>query len=660
MFHVDMSGQQLGNYTLGRLIGVGGMGAVYESYQATVKRAVAIKILPSAMAQTPGYLERFAREVELMAHLAHPHILPVIEHGVDKGVSFLVMRIVTGGSLEQRLHAFQRPSLYETLRVMQQVSSALDYAHKNKVVHRDLKASNVLFDSEGNAYLTDFGIAKLLVDTASLTSTGQVMGTPAYMAPEQWQGEMVDARTDLYALGIMLYHMLTGQLPFVAPTPLAVMNKHFNEKPAPPTTFDETLPAELNVIVETALAKRREERYTSAGALYEALESACAALMSGAPRKLDFLTRPLPQFTEIVTRPPTPAPLEYATVEDRQTPSAPSAPLPVSAQPMPTPASSGTPPWGASQSPSIPTPSPTPPWGSVQSAAPSPSIPAPWGNQAAATPSPWGNVQPQQPTYYPQPTPTAYNPYVEMGQRYSPPQALSFPRQWWFRLIVMFGIWGIAAGIGYTFMAVPWIDGSQLTNNEEEDLFRSVFVDQNAEFTPYEILVGASDDEGLTLNMWVFTDLPSDATVQDAGGMDNTRLLDWTLLVMPTGAALLALTALWYGLSSRGTLMQLSIMIFLSAILLSYPFVWEELSTRDFSDAIEHLLEDYFADEGLSMSDLEDDERRELTTVTATFTDAMANTYTTTTAKAFGGAALGVGVLAFVLTLVIPTPSQPR
>src|SRR5947209_3187357 len=183
----DFVGRTLGPYKLEAALGKGGMATVYRAFQATVKRYVAIKVMASEIADQPGFIERFEREAEVIASLEHPHILPVIDYGNADGVHYLVMRYIEGGSLEDRMRR-KALSLQETARMMTQMASALDYAHKRGVVHRDLKPNNVLLDSSENAYLTDFGIARLTQSDSKLTATGSVMGTPAYMSPEQGMG----------------------------------------------------------------------------------------------------------------------------------------------------------------------------------------------------------------------------------------------------------------------------------------------------------------------------------------------------------------------------------------------------------------------------------------------------------------------------------------
>jgi len=298
----NLAGTTIGQYELQELLGLGGMGAVYRAIQPSLKRSVAIKILTPALAQQPGYLERFNREAETAAGLEHSHIVPIYDHGTEDGTSYVVMRYLTGGTLADRMRrqrdmGVPMPSLGEVADLLAQLASALDYAHKQGIVHRDIKPSNVMFDEHGNAYVVDFGIAKLIEATESLTGTGVSMGTPAYMAPEQWKGDPISPATDQYALGVMTYALCTGHPPFEGPTPYALMHKHLNEKPIPPHFQRTDLPQTAALVLERALAKAPEERYPAVGGFSEAFRG---AIEGATGEQTGFFTVPVsPQATPI-------------------------------------------------------------------------------------------------------------------------------------------------------------------------------------------------------------------------------------------------------------------------------------------------------------------------------------------------------------------------
>jgi serine/threonine protein kinase len=276
----DLTGQRLGPYRLDAVVGRGGMATVYRARQEAFGRDVAVKVMDAGLSHNDAFVARFEREAQVSARLEHPHILPVIDFGRDGAHLYLVMRLIDGGALGARLENGMF-SLAQIDRLVQQVAAALDYAHQRGVVHRDLKPDNVLLDDTGNAYLTDFGIAKMLASTTghlSLTAEGNIMGTPAYMAPEQWRSEPVDARTDIYALGVILYQMLLGILPFKSDTPFGMMYQHVDAPPPPPCVLNPALPEGCERVVLRALAKQPDARYPAVRPMADDLHRALAAL----------------------------------------------------------------------------------------------------------------------------------------------------------------------------------------------------------------------------------------------------------------------------------------------------------------------------------------------------------------------------------------------
>ncbi len=259
-------GQTLGNYEVLHRLGKGGMATVYRARQLNMARDVAIKIMSVDLAEDPKFVARFEQEARVIANLQHPRILPVHDFGHEGEVCYLVMRVIDGESLYQRMQNGPLP-LMTAAKFLSQIAEALDYAHSQSVIHRDLKPNNVLIDEWDNCYLMDFGLAKMLAATQSLTQTGAVLGTPAYMAPEQWRGESVDARTDVYALGVILYEMVLGHPPFESDTPFTLMYKHINDAPPRPSDEIPNMPDEIEAVILKALAKDRAARYQSAGEL---------------------------------------------------------------------------------------------------------------------------------------------------------------------------------------------------------------------------------------------------------------------------------------------------------------------------------------------------------------------------------------------------------
>lgn len=275
-------GKVLGTCTLLRLIGQGGMGAVYLAQQARPQRQVAVKVLLPITELSPtrhaDFLERFRRETDVAASLIHPNIMPVHEYGEQDGLAYLVMPYINGGTLRDELEQQNTLPLIRILYYLEQIAAALDFAHGRGVIHRDVKPANLLKTEDGRLLLSDFGLVKVIADGRAEQSSSPgidlPLGTPDYMAPEQGLGADVDARTDLYALGVVLYHMITGNVPFKADLPIQVMMQHTHVAPPSPRQVRIDLPVAAEQVVLKALAKDPAERYASAAEMYNAFQQA--------------------------------------------------------------------------------------------------------------------------------------------------------------------------------------------------------------------------------------------------------------------------------------------------------------------------------------------------------------------------------------------------
>mgnify|MGYP006356808191 FL=1 len=260
----ELAGQMLGQYQIIEQIGMGGMATVYKAYQPSMDRNVAVKVLPGQLAQSPEFTQRFQQEARIIARLEHAHILPVFDYGESDGIAYFVMRYLEAGTLKTKMEAGPL-SLSEIDRLFTQLAEALNYAHGHGIIHRDLKPANALIDGDGNLFLTDFGIAKLLESASPrLTQTDAILGTPAYISPEQAKAETVNQRSDIYSLGIILYEMVTGSVPFVADTPLAVILKHISDPLPPPSILKKDIPESIERVILKALAKEPDNRYATA------------------------------------------------------------------------------------------------------------------------------------------------------------------------------------------------------------------------------------------------------------------------------------------------------------------------------------------------------------------------------------------------------------
>jgi len=263
-------GSRLGSYEIHELLGRGGMSAVYKGHDSGLNRAVALKVLPREFLHDSSFADRFQREAEIWGKLDHSAIVPVYFAGIEDGQPYIAMKFIPGGSLADLLRGGAL-ELERALGILAEVVGALDYAHSLGIVHRDVKPANVLLGESGNAYLSDFGIARAAAGTPTEASTLEVVGTPGYMAPEQARSLQVDYRADIYSLGCMAYEMLTGAAPFIGPTPVDVMMRHLTEVPVPPGKLASHLPTHVEGAILKAMAKEPDRRWPTAAFFLQAL-----------------------------------------------------------------------------------------------------------------------------------------------------------------------------------------------------------------------------------------------------------------------------------------------------------------------------------------------------------------------------------------------------
>jgi len=306
-----MTESKIGKYSIVGEIGRGAMGIVYKAVDPYIGRTVAIKTIRfDTLGQGPERdiaQKRFLREAHSAGNLSHPNIVTIFDVGEDQGLSYIAMEYIDGSSLEGLLHARQKFSLDEILRLVEQVAEGLESAHKKGVVHRDIKPANILIDGDGRPRIVDFGIAR--ISTSTITQTNMIMGTPYYMSPEQISGRKVDHRADIFALGAILYELLTGQKAFPGESLTTVIYKIINEAPRPVRSFQKSLPEGLDYVVTKALAKTPEERYQSCRELVHDLRNyAHLKVMKRAPE---------PEPDEDATPAPWPIVREPRPVEDK-------------------------------------------------------------------------------------------------------------------------------------------------------------------------------------------------------------------------------------------------------------------------------------------------------------------------------------------------------
>jgi serine/threonine-protein kinase len=347
MPELNLIGRTIGRFEILSELGRGGMAVVYKARQTSPNRIVALKVLPPELSLDRTYIARFRQEADSAAALEHPNIVPIYVVDEAEGLHYIAMKFIDGRTLKEIIHERGMLPLDETIRLIEQVASALDYAHSRGVIHRDIKPSNMMLDRSGWVYLTDFGLARGTGGGGGLTVAGTVMGTPEYMSPEQAQGlPNVGPPTDIYALGVVIYEMLTGRMPFKADTPLAMLVARLQQAPIPPRDFRSDLPLPVEDVIMRALARKPEARYPSAGEMMMALKQAASL-------STDAMSSATPPVS-----PPAGTPLPYVRTAPPSPPAGTSAPRP---QAPPSPPAYGTPTQSSSPPSGVPTVHAAPP-----------------------------------------------------------------------------------------------------------------------------------------------------------------------------------------------------------------------------------------------------------------------------------------------------------
>lgn len=287
-----MEGQKLGKYLIQEELGKGGFAAVYKAVDIVLQRTVALKILDPQLTREHNFVNRFRVEARLAAGLNHPRIVKIFEFGEEEGRFYIAMELIEGKNLKELAQQQGPLPLSQALDIVGQIGEAVDYLHQQNLIHRDIKASNIVVDTQGQATLLDFSIVRSLDGTRMTTNTSQ-LGTPEYMAPEVLSGKDATSAADLYALGIVLYELVTGKLPFTGQTPLAVIKGHVYDEPPSPREFVPTLPKLTNKLMLQALEKEPTKRMPTAGAWLEALRNS-------------VIEKPRPRLPSLPALPPLP------------------------------------------------------------------------------------------------------------------------------------------------------------------------------------------------------------------------------------------------------------------------------------------------------------------------------------------------------------------
>ena len=298
---------KIGNFQLRGLLGKGGMGEVFEGFDCELKRKVAIKLLSPAIAQDEEFIDKFLSEAQLAAQIDHQNVCRVYHLGrlPENNAPYIVMEYLAGQNLSQRVKEMGPLPIHQCLKVIKETALALQAAHDKKVLHRDVKPSNIMFTEDGSVKVTDFGLARLLKESAQLSATDHIVGTPHYISPEAGQGKSFDVRSDIYSLGSTFYHLVTGRVPFDGPTPLSVLNSHVHDTPPDPCSLRVGIPRALTAIIQKMMAKEADLRFQDYGELVKAIDE-----LSSLQVEVDAS----PTVTAKVPRPLLPSALPYLPI----------------------------------------------------------------------------------------------------------------------------------------------------------------------------------------------------------------------------------------------------------------------------------------------------------------------------------------------------------
>lgn len=299
-----LSGRKLGKYQIGERLGRGSMAEVYKAFHPYLERYVAIKTLHHFLSEGENFLARFEREAKAIAALDHPNIIQIYDMDTEDKLYYMVMEYIEGDTLKNYLAQSEKPLLIpEAAYIFREIASALNYAHQQGMLHRDIKPANILLGKDGRVVLADFGVARILSDT-QFTATGALVGTPAYMSPEQGRGASISTGSDIYALGILLYEMLTGQVPFDGDTPMDIIRQHVHLPLPSPRAIRRDMPKALEEVIVKATQKDPRHRFQTVREMVEALDEALASFPEEVsipifPSKMDSFSKLMPEIRDM-------------------------------------------------------------------------------------------------------------------------------------------------------------------------------------------------------------------------------------------------------------------------------------------------------------------------------------------------------------------------